>query len=50
MKPGVTVMRAGTSTLSIFTRSPWEFVYAYQWGGLAKAIALGKMFRDRCIF
>jgi uncharacterized SAM-binding protein YcdF (DUF218 family) len=37
---GATIMHAVARRYR-YTLLEWEFVYAYQWGGLAKAIALG---------
>ena len=40
-EPGVTVMQAVPRRYQ-FSPLSWEFVYAYQWAGLAKAIAQGE--------
>jgi len=40
-EPGVTVFREVPRRYQ-YSPVAWEFVYAYQWGGLAKAIAQGK--------
>ena len=39
--PGATVMQAVPRRYQ-YSPLAWEFVYAYQWGGLAKALAQGK--------
>jgi uncharacterized SAM-binding protein YcdF (DUF218 family) len=40
-RPGAAVVTA-VPRRYLFSPLGWEFVYAYQWGGLAKAVAQGE--------